>query len=50
MVMMHLCLYVESKENTNEGSRKFEDTASKYPYGEACKYEKLLRKQAFPGY
>ena len=50
MVMIHLCLYVESKENINEGSRKFEDAARNYPDSEACQYEKLLRRQAFPGY
>ena len=50
MVMIHLCSYVESKENINEGSRKFEDAARKYPDGEACQYETLLRKQAFLGY
>ena len=38
------------EENINEGSRKFEHTARKYPDGEVCQYEKLLRKQAFPGY
>ena len=50
MVMMHLCLYVELKENINEGSREIEDADRKYPDGEACLFEKLLREQVFPGY
>ena len=36
MVMVHLCLYVESKENINEGSSKIVEGSRKYPNGEAC--------------